>query len=41
MAWIRDGMLSIHRLKRESMDECSTREVHTLKMEIQEIMKGM
>ncbi|XP_043195651.1 glutamine--fructose-6-phosphate aminotransferase [isomerizing] 2-like isoform X2 [Amphibalanus amphitrite] len=40
VAWIRDGMLSIHRLKRESMDECSTREVHTLKMEIQEIMKG-
>ncbi|XP_037088886.1 glutamine--fructose-6-phosphate aminotransferase [isomerizing] 2-like isoform X3 [Pollicipes pollicipes] len=40
VAWIRDGMLTIHRLKRASMDESSTREVHTLMMEIQEIMKG-
>nr|UEK51509.1 Gfat1-like protein [Parasacculina yatsui] len=40
VTWLCDGKLSIHRLQRASMDESATREVHTLKMEIQQIMKG-
>lgn len=34
-----EGVLSIHRLKR-SLDDTHNREITTLKMEIQEIMKG-
>ncbi|KAJ8022593.1 Glutamine--fructose-6-phosphate aminotransferase [isomerizing] 2 [Holothuria leucospilota] len=39
VAAVREGSLSIHRIKREVGDVMS-REVHTLKMEIQEIMRG-
>lgn len=39
VAAVREGSLSIHRIKREVGDAMS-REVHTLKMEIQEIMRG-
>ncbi|XP_033733993.1 glutamine--fructose-6-phosphate aminotransferase [isomerizing] 2-like isoform X3 [Pecten maximus] len=39
VASIKDGSLSIHRVKR-SIDESTVREVITLKTEIQEIMKG-
>ncbi|XP_030835178.1 glutamine--fructose-6-phosphate aminotransferase [isomerizing] 2-like isoform X2 [Strongylocentrotus purpuratus] len=39
VAAIKDGSLSIHRLKKEQGDTMS-REVQTLKMEIQQIMKG-
>ncbi|XP_070544229.1 glutamine--fructose-6-phosphate aminotransferase [isomerizing] 1-like [Ptychodera flava] len=39
VAAVKDGALSIHRIKREAGGSHS-REVHTLKMEIQQIMKG-
>lgn len=39
MAAVRDGTLSIHRLKK-SLDDPHAREITTLKMEIQQIMKG-
>lgn len=39
VAAIQKGCLSIHRIKR-TMDESTIREVITLKMELQEIMKG-
>ncbi|KAL7015433.1 hypothetical protein ACKWTF_016453 [Chironomus riparius] len=39
VAAVKDGALSIHRLKK-SLDDKHAREIITLKMEIQEIMKG-
>nr|CAD7586458.1 unnamed protein product [Timema genevievae] len=39
VAAVKDGMLSIHRLRR-SLDDSHSREIITLKMEIQQIMKG-
>lgn len=39
MAAVKDGLLSIHRLKR-SLEDSHAREIITLKLEIQEIMKG-
>ncbi|KAL7727572.1 hypothetical protein ACLKA6_000127 [Drosophila palustris] len=39
VAAVRDGTLSIHRLKK-SLDDPHAREITTLKMEIQQIMKG-
>lgn len=39
MAAVKNGLLSIHRLKR-NLDDSHAREIITLKMEIQEIMKG-
>ena len=39
MAAVKDGNLSLHRLKR-SLDDTHAREITTLKMEIQQIMKG-
>lgn len=39
VAAIKDGLLSIHRLKR-NLDDSHAREITTLKMEIQQIMKG-
>ncbi|TMW47995.1 hypothetical protein DOY81_006925, partial [Sarcophaga bullata] len=39
VAAVRDGALSIHRLKK-SLDDPHAREITTLKMEIQQIMKG-
>ncbi|XP_022193332.1 glutamine--fructose-6-phosphate aminotransferase [isomerizing] 2 isoform X2 [Nilaparvata lugens] len=39
VAAVKEGMLSIHRLRR-SMDDSHSREITTLKMEIQQIMKG-
>ena len=40
VAAIENGRLTIHRVSR-SIDDSTTREVITLKMEIQEIMKGL
>lgn len=37
---MKDGALSIHRLRRSVGDDAHGREIHTLKMEIQQIMKG-
>lgn len=39
VAAVKEGSLSIHRLRR-SLDEAHSREIITLKMEIQQIMKG-
>lgn len=39
VAAVKDGALSIHRLKK-SMDDSHAREITTVKMEIQQIMKG-
>lgn len=39
MAAVKEGALSIHRLRR-CMDDPHAREITTLKMEIQQIMKG-
>lgn len=39
VAAVRDGHLTIHRVKR-TFDESVNREIITLKMEIQQIMKG-
>jgi len=39
VAAVKEGVLSIHRLKR-SIDDSHSREITTLKMEIQQIMKG-
>lgn len=39
MAAVKDGLLSIHRLRR-TQDDLHAREITTLKMEIQQIMKG-
>ena len=42
VAAVKDGILTIHRRKNEdtSADEPTKREIHTLKMELQQIMKG-
>uniref|UniRef100_T1J7P4 glutamine--fructose-6-phosphate transaminase (isomerizing) n=1 Tax=Strigamia maritima TaxID=126957 RepID=T1J7P4_STRMM len=40
VAAVKDGKLSIHRLKRSLDDPVAMREITTLKMEIQQIMKG-
>jgi len=41
VAWIRKGELTIHNFKdSHKSDESKVREVHTLRMEIQDIMKG-
>jgi len=40
VAAVKEGSLSIHRLRR-SLDEAHSREIITLKMEIQQIMKGI
>ena len=39
VAAVKDGSLTIHRIHR-NVDDSTVREVTTLKMEIQEIMKG-
>ncbi|XP_016838295.1 glutamine--fructose-6-phosphate aminotransferase [isomerizing] 2 isoform X3 [Nasonia vitripennis] len=39
VAAVKDGALSIHRLRR-CVDDAHAREIHTLKMQIQQIMKG-
>ena len=39
VAAVQNGCLTIHRIKR-TLDESTTREVTTIKMEIQQIMKG-
>lgn len=39
VAAVKEGALSIHRLKK-TMDDVHAREITTLKMEIQQIMKG-
>jgi glucosamine--fructose-6-phosphate aminotransferase (isomerizing) len=39
VAAVKDGLLTIHRLKR-SVEDPSSREITTLKMEIQQLMKG-
>ncbi|XP_045464196.1 glutamine--fructose-6-phosphate aminotransferase [isomerizing] 2-like isoform X2 [Harmonia axyridis] len=39
VAAVRNGLLSIHRLRRQG-DESQSREITTLKMELQQIMKG-
>lgn len=39
VAAVQNGSLTIHRIKR-TLDESTTREVTTIKMEIQQIMKG-
>lgn len=42
VAAVSEGMLTIHRLSSGSdTDEKAVREVHTLKMQIQQIMKGL
>ena len=43
VAWVQNGGLTIHRLKRnlDKPEESTVREVITLKMEIQQIMKGL
>lgn len=40
VAAVKDGTLSIHRM-RHSMDDPHAREITTIKMEIQQIMKGI
>ena len=42
VAAVKDGILTIHRMKNDdsSVDEPTKREIHTLKMELQQIMKG-
>ena len=41
VAAVSDGMLTIHRLSSgDGTDEKAVREVHVLKMQIQQIMKG-
>ena len=42
VAAVRNGMLTIHRIRRsqEEPNEPTSREITTLKMEIQQIMKG-
>jgi glucosamine 6-phosphate synthetase-like amidotransferase/phosphosugar isomerase protein len=40
VAAVKEGSLSIHRLRR-SLDDSHSREIITLKMEIQQIMKGI
>ncbi|XP_072021587.1 glutamine--fructose-6-phosphate aminotransferase [isomerizing] 1-like isoform X2 [Amphiura filiformis] len=40
VAAVREGCLSIHRITRKKEDTAVSREVHTLMMEIQQIMKG-
>ncbi|XP_065160782.1 glutamine--fructose-6-phosphate aminotransferase [isomerizing] 2-like isoform X2 [Atheta coriaria] len=39
VAAVKEGALSIHRLRR-NMDDPHSREIHTVKMELQQIMKG-
>jgi len=42
VAAVKDGILTLHRMKADdtSVDEPTKREIHTLKMELQQIMKG-
>ncbi|XP_060568040.1 glutamine--fructose-6-phosphate aminotransferase [isomerizing] 2-like isoform X8 [Ruditapes philippinarum] len=40
VAAVTKGSLTLHRIKRNQLDESSVREVITLKMELQQIMKG-
>ncbi|XP_045211625.1 glutamine--fructose-6-phosphate aminotransferase [isomerizing] 2-like isoform X5 [Mercenaria mercenaria] len=40
VAAVSKGSLTLHRIKRNQLDESNVREVITLKMELQEIMKG-
>ncbi|CAG9763170.1 unnamed protein product [Ceutorhynchus assimilis] len=40
IAAVRNGILSIHRLRRVGSDDPTNREITTLKMELQQIMKG-
>ena len=42
VAAVKDGILTIHRMKTgdSTVDEPAIREIHTLKMELQQIMKG-
>ena len=42
VAAVKDGTLTLHRMKTDdaSVDEPTKREIHTLKMELQQIMKG-
>lgn len=41
MAFVEDGLLSIHRIKRDGMDPSEqTREVQQINTELQEIMLG-
>jgi len=40
VAAVKEGSLSIHRLRRNLNELPQSREITTLKMEIQEIMKG-
>jgi glucosamine--fructose-6-phosphate aminotransferase (isomerizing) len=40
VAVVRDGRLTIHRIKRGDLNEPSHREIHELLLEIQQIMKG-
>ncbi|CAB0045261.1 unnamed protein product [Trichogramma brassicae] len=40
VAAVKLGALNIHRLRRSGGDDSHAREIHTLKMEIQQIMKG-
>lgn len=41
VAAVAKGSLTLHRIKRHQLDESNVREVITLKMELQEIMKGI
>jgi glucosamine--fructose-6-phosphate aminotransferase (isomerizing) len=41
VAVVRDGRLTIHRIKRGDINEPSHREIHELLLEIQQIMKGL
>lgn len=40
VAAVTKGSLTLHRIKRNQLNESAVREVITLKMELQEIMKG-
>ncbi|XP_019755797.1 glutamine--fructose-6-phosphate aminotransferase [isomerizing] 2 isoform X2 [Dendroctonus ponderosae] len=40
IAAVRNGILSIHRVRKEGADDPNHREITTLKMELQQIMKG-
>lgn len=40
VAAVTKGCLTLHRIKRNQLDESGVREVITLKLELQQIMKG-
>lgn len=40
VAAIRNGILTIHRLKRGDISDTGVREINTIKMELEQIMKG-